>query len=656
MSLNELREAISVEEGQISSSSARQHNNIQAIASHCQSLVQVEEEDNLLFFAHPSVKAFLMGEPIEPNLASLHIPPQEQLDVELANTCITYLHFSDFERSLVKAKPKWVPPDAIKMAKSALRTDSSRITRLANTKLFSPHKAMAKPVVGIRKQVLGIEEDSKPLDINAGYPFLKYASMHWLSHSADLAHWDNPIWRLWEQLILTPRDHVRIPWDSWDIVDDNTPSDVLDWVFTHSDLTLLAYIIKKHRFLPPSTKLSIYPGADSPEGSDLVRILSSTVLDSPRSISIHIMEALYQAVESDNLTVTKQITSHPDRLLQEFTSQGREYNVLSLSVARGCKDIVEAVLQCYFSLFAINSETPYYLEIKSKSTANALFNNPSGDSDFEILGRVEAELMEEYCDALLMIQLLNEIFDFYQPAFKSSDTCLRMLFALENALNNTIARIARTFPQPQLLNDDAALLCGHILTGLQECRRGVTDFLGGSSVMIFHRQYGDRKLMHPEYGFQDEDVWPSEKSGLTYLEMVEEVVSKGNIKSNLREADIRSTTNEGDRRSTVYEAEFFPKYIVKLLEQDLTSSPLEHLEVIIVLIKAMTHVEARLSPEDKQEPQEDPLMNAILVAFRVIHHSERYAVKPLRREGEQFESKGREVAIIPKREQIYNEI
>ncbi|KAK7943806.1 Ankyrin repeat and protein kinase domain-containing protein [Apiospora aurea] len=68
LNIAEPREAVAVEIGQTYTETSRLYNDTEHVASWCESLVEVNLEDDLIQFAHSTVRSFLLGEPADPGL------------------------------------------------------------------------------------------------------------------------------------------------------------------------------------------------------------------------------------------------------------------------------------------------------------------------------------------------------------------------------------------------------------------------------------------------------------------------------------------------------------------------------------------------------------------------------------------------------------
>lgn len=197
LSLSELQEALAVEIGQRHSRPERLFNDMDRVASWCQNLVQVDEDDHTVQFVHQTVRQFLLEDPIEPGLTDFHSTLEES-DHTIGEICVTYLNFSDFKRTVGHMrKPVWLPPP-------------SKITQKAYGKRSIPALALRmKTDVACVIKPIDIEPiinttcalSSKSTPSTRGHPFLDYATANWFPHTKCFAESSSKTWRLWKNMV-----------------------------------------------------------------------------------------------------------------------------------------------------------------------------------------------------------------------------------------------------------------------------------------------------------------------------------------------------------------------------------------------------------------------------------------------------------------------
>ncbi|KAF4912640.1 Ankyrin repeat domain-containing protein 17 [Colletotrichum fructicola] len=182
LTLDELREAISTKVGQPSSNPGQMVNGIDRLPTWCENLVRVDEESRTAEFAHKAVHKFIVEGSSGPDYAEFHFKP-EDADHHAGELCVTYLNFSDFVTTITqRSQPVKIDPTS--MAHSALKNS------------WNLPKSISSAVITMRKNVqaetdpAGIlatynrSDDAEAINtLQVHYPFLKYASVHWISHT-----------------------------------------------------------------------------------------------------------------------------------------------------------------------------------------------------------------------------------------------------------------------------------------------------------------------------------------------------------------------------------------------------------------------------------------------------------------------------------------
>ncbi|KAJ2987304.1 hypothetical protein NUW58_g4580 [Xylaria curta] len=141
LSLNQLRETIAIRIGQQYTKPERLYNDIGGITLWCENLVQVDEEDQLVQFAHSTIRKFLTEEPLDPTLAEFCINLKEA-DHDIGEICVTYLNFNDFKTTVARRPKPMLLHDPTQIAQSALVSQSRTASMLAKLR----PKSTSKPV------------------------------------------------------------------------------------------------------------------------------------------------------------------------------------------------------------------------------------------------------------------------------------------------------------------------------------------------------------------------------------------------------------------------------------------------------------------------------------------------------------------------------
>jgi hypothetical protein len=129
LTLDVLREAISIEIRQPYSKPERLIYGINQLISWCESLVHIDKELETMHFAHQTVYKFSIEGSWAPPLTDFHVD-RPDADHHAGEICVTYLNFNDFKTTLSqRPQPvKLVAPAAI--AKMALSPRSKTLKTL----------------------------------------------------------------------------------------------------------------------------------------------------------------------------------------------------------------------------------------------------------------------------------------------------------------------------------------------------------------------------------------------------------------------------------------------------------------------------------------------------------------------------------------------
>ncbi|KAJ5667464.1 hypothetical protein N7507_003328 [Penicillium longicatenatum] len=210
MSLDELKEAFSIEIGQRYSKPERQPNEINRITSWCENLVQVDEEQKLVQFSHHTVQQFLLqkSSPFKEFYFNL-----VDADHHVGEICVTYLNFNDFKTTVARRRKP---------------TSSFASTAIVQTAVKQGLKS-SKPLSVIGKLRSGSQATSASIDVmeilsrltpdtaeTAGrtltHPFLKYASVNWIFHTTTFRDGISRTWNDWCKMVIGGHSLVQSPW------------------------------------------------------------------------------------------------------------------------------------------------------------------------------------------------------------------------------------------------------------------------------------------------------------------------------------------------------------------------------------------------------------------------------------------------------------
>lgn len=136
LALEKLREAIAVEPGQTTRRVDHLINNVDCLFAWCGNLIVLDEEEQVIHFAHFTVKEYFLSSLSLPLLNNFHFQSSKAND-DVGKTCVTYLNFSNFKRQVVKFQTNnfYIDLDAIPKASMTANLNKP-LSKLAQMRKF----------------------------------------------------------------------------------------------------------------------------------------------------------------------------------------------------------------------------------------------------------------------------------------------------------------------------------------------------------------------------------------------------------------------------------------------------------------------------------------------------------------------------------------
>lgn len=239
LSLDELREAIAIEPCQAFRKLDRLVNDISKVSAWCGDLIWVNADDDLVQFAHPTVKQFFLTKPDDSQSTRVHFQLPE-IDDEAGEACVTYLNFNDFKRQLIRVSnasrvnQQAITQQVLSLSLGERLTKSIFKLRSGRTPLKQTHQGIVQQL----EDVTGIAEVASSQQLHSNFPFLAYANEFWLLHTTTFSE-NNGTWRLLKNL-LSAESPAILPWsnDEWKAMSSN----VMQWIAEHDHIGLLQLI------------------------------------------------------------------------------------------------------------------------------------------------------------------------------------------------------------------------------------------------------------------------------------------------------------------------------------------------------------------------------------------------------------------------------
>ena len=239
LTLEELREAISIPPGNTTWSAAKLVNDVMKSLSCCGSLVVVDEELSTVHFAHSSVKQHLETRPGNLDIPEYHIEPFSA-SLSMGQIIVTYLNLDVLQGQLTNAS-KSPSTSATQDASFLLRASLPHSTRSSSLarKLLKNRKMTGYDVGRDLEKVAGFTRNSKVQPQHAN-SFLSYAQEQWLFHCQAISFSNDWKWfRLLARLIDGDIRTVELPWTSEDA--RAMSPHFLDCISHHPTLVLFVY-------------------------------------------------------------------------------------------------------------------------------------------------------------------------------------------------------------------------------------------------------------------------------------------------------------------------------------------------------------------------------------------------------------------------------
>lgn len=212
------------------------------LISWCGNLITLDEEEQVIQFAHHTVQQFFLSVSNIRSLDSFHFQLPE-INHEAGEACVTYLNFNDFKRQLVRSMGphRSLEPKAILKASlssglnKTISRSWSRLGWVWGSKRGRNYNMLRQLQDGAGFKDLGCLRK-----LQTCHPFLAYASEYWLLHTAEFVKESTRTWKLWCTLLRAENILACTPWTS--IEWTNRAGSVVQWILQYSHCALLKLI------------------------------------------------------------------------------------------------------------------------------------------------------------------------------------------------------------------------------------------------------------------------------------------------------------------------------------------------------------------------------------------------------------------------------
>lgn len=222
LTLDQLREALSVDIGQQTLDHDDLVSGIERLPMWCENLICIEASDTI-HFSHHSIQKYLLT-PVSEGFKEFHLE-SDKCDRFMGELCVTYISLDNFQRAVGFTRkctkdPSNMNIDMGGLAEQTIRTavgDSigSFIGRFTRDAIGPSHRTSPTKVQWNGSRLSSVPKyDFGPSQSSKDYTFFDYASKHWYNHQLCIDSNDNEAtWRLLGQLLRRPRQYSHgEPW------------------------------------------------------------------------------------------------------------------------------------------------------------------------------------------------------------------------------------------------------------------------------------------------------------------------------------------------------------------------------------------------------------------------------------------------------------
>lgn len=348
LALEELREAIAVEPCQTTRKVDRLINNVDRFVAWCGSLVVLDEEERVIHFAHFTVKEYFLSSLSPPLLTDFHFQYSEA-DEDLGKTCVTYLNFSDLKRQIITFQTDdfYIEPDAIIKASltTSLNKTISKFAQMRKLKIARDYDFYQQLRCERRPEDLGLLQK-----LQLEYPFVAYASQHWLLHTVNFTGEDVEIWELWANMITTEDTLVQLPWSSADWT--NCTEAVGEWILRHDHHALLSLMCESRKNDLPLEWRENLLMRSAAEGHPQI---FDTIIQVGNNSELSLKRAFHEAARRRQIEMVKKFLAIGVDVNEWLVVGNETQTPLQAASESGCPEVVKILLASSASVNAISS-------------------------------------------------------------------------------------------------------------------------------------------------------------------------------------------------------------------------------------------------------------------------------------------------------------
>lgn len=232
LTLNELREAISIRPGITMWDESKMVNDVMKSLKSCGSFLVVDEEFSTVHFPHSSVKRYLFSAAKDTDVQDYHVDPW-LAEMNLAEIVVTYLSLEGLGYQL--ARP---------LAASQLQSYAAHLPSHVMESTLPKHDIVTRALKLLRNRKtaetgpgLDFERTSDLLrerdaQVHEAFFFLPYCQEFWLLHTTDIYRSKtDQISKLWSRLVYGKVRTVELPWAPEELSElDKMGKLIISWI------------------------------------------------------------------------------------------------------------------------------------------------------------------------------------------------------------------------------------------------------------------------------------------------------------------------------------------------------------------------------------------------------------------------------------------
>ncbi len=220
MTIDELHEALTITTGQKSWKEPSQKFSPSTVSKLCGNLIVFDDFDSTLSLAHHTVQAFLKSPPKTPSLAEFSMQACKA-DRYLGDMCVTYLSFTDFQRSLTTTGDS----RNLQCLNRPVLLTAHMLPGLNFLRLQNWNERLRRHTGGhdfdAENRLRRIRGTMNAPTVNSSFQILEYCKTNWYHHCHAFSSEDTESVRSLKQLLKQPS--LPFSWQPWGLSDDLDP-------------------------------------------------------------------------------------------------------------------------------------------------------------------------------------------------------------------------------------------------------------------------------------------------------------------------------------------------------------------------------------------------------------------------------------------------